>query len=96
MRALFLESPLNDKAMTSIAACVEKIEKLELDAYDVTIHGWRILSSAINKRPIPVCGKKNISLVDRICFCMTLRNIINCGVFVRFDIACKVIAKKSE
>ena len=51
--SLFL-SPLDDEAIAGIASCVHKIEELEFIAGNVTMHGWKILSSAINKRPTPV------------------------------------------
>ena len=55
MRKLWLENDrLNGKAIARIASCVDKIEELQFDAYCVTMHGWEILSTAINNRPTPV------------------------------------------
>ena len=48
------DSSLNDEAIAEIASCVDKIDQLWFDARDVTKHGWKILSSAIKKRPTPV------------------------------------------
>ena len=47
-------SPLNNEAISTIALCVDNIEKLWLDAGDVTMLGLKILSTAINNRPTPV------------------------------------------
>ena len=54
MRKLELSSSLNDKAITEIASCVDKIEELVLDADEVTMHGWKILSTVIKNRTKPV------------------------------------------
>ena len=45
-----LYSSLNDEAIAEIASCVDKIEELMFDARRVTMHGWMILSTAINNR----------------------------------------------
>ena len=54
LRKLWLHSPINDKAIASIASCIRKIEELELNVTHVTNHGLELLSSAINKRITPV------------------------------------------
>ena len=53
MKRLWL-SGLNDNGIAVIASCVHKIENLVLYADDATIHGWKILSTAINNRSNPV------------------------------------------
>ena len=54
MEWLGFHSSLSDEAIAAIASCVDKIEKLQLEAGDVTMRGWEILSTAINNRPTPV------------------------------------------
>ena len=49
-----LGSPSNDEVIAGIASCIDKIEELWFDARDVKIDGWKILSTAINNRQIPV------------------------------------------
>ena len=46
---------VNDETIAGIALCVNGIEELQIDGYHVTMHGWEILSTAINNRPTPVC-----------------------------------------
>ena len=50
MRKLWLDYPLNDESIVGIVSCVDKIEELEFDPENVTMHGWEILSTAINNR----------------------------------------------
>ena len=50
MRRLHIIHSLDDEAIAGIALCVDKIEELVFDARGVTIHGWRILSTAIHNR----------------------------------------------
>ena len=45
-----LRGSLNDESIAGIASCVDKIEELAFDARYVTMHNWKILSTAINKR----------------------------------------------
>ena len=47
-------TPLNDKSITEIALYVDKIEELAFDAGNITMHGWKILSTAINIQPTAV------------------------------------------
>ena len=54
MKRLELYGPLNDEAITGIASCVDKIEELQFCACNITMHGWEILSTAINNRPTAV------------------------------------------
>ena len=54
MRKLDLYDPLNDESIAGIALCADKIKELEFRAGDVTMHGWEILSTAINNRPTAV------------------------------------------
>ena len=54
MKELQLHSSLDDEAIARIASCVDKIKNLMFDARKVTMHGWKILSTAINKRRTPV------------------------------------------
>ena len=54
MKRLWLENPLNDESIAWIALCVDKIEELYFNARSVTMHGWEILSIAINNRPTAV------------------------------------------
>ena len=54
MRKLALDGPSNDESIAGIALCVDKIEELRFDAEHVTMHGWEILSTAINNRPTAV------------------------------------------
>ena len=51
---------VNDETIAGIASCVLKIEELQIDVYHVTMHGWKILSTAINNRPTPVCRQKSL------------------------------------
>ena len=51
---LHLSFPINDEVIECIASCVDKIEELKMDAGEVTICGWVMLSSAISNRPNPV------------------------------------------
>ena len=53
MKILYI-APLDDEGIAAIASCVDKIEKLWLNADDVTMRGWEILSTVINNRPTPV------------------------------------------
>ena len=43
-----------DETVAGIASCIDKIEELEFAVIIITMHGWEILSTAINKRPTPV------------------------------------------
>ena len=54
MKMLHLYSSLNDEAIDVIASCVDKMEELVLDAGGLRMHGWKILSTAINSRTTPV------------------------------------------
>ena len=54
MRRLEFWGVLNDESIAGIALCVDKIEELEFTAHDVTMQGWEILSTAINKRSTAV------------------------------------------
>ena len=54
MRKLWLDGSLNDESISGIALCIDKIEELEFHVGDVTMHGWEILSTAINNRPTAV------------------------------------------
>ena len=54
MRKLKFVGLLNDESIAEIALCVDKIEELEFNPGYVTMHGWEILSTAINKRPTAV------------------------------------------
>ena len=51
---------VNDETIAGIASCIDKIEELQIDVYHVTMHGWEILSTAINNRPTPVCRQKSL------------------------------------
>ena len=51
---------VNDETIAGIALCVNGIEELQIDVYYVTMHGWEILSTAINNRPTPVCRQKSL------------------------------------
>ena len=53
MKRLWL-SKLNDNEIAVIASCVDKIENLAFYPDNVTIHGWKSLSTAINNRLNPV------------------------------------------
>ena len=41
---------LNDESIAVIALCVDKIEELMFCSGNITMHGWEILSTAINNR----------------------------------------------
>ena len=45
---------MNDGSIAVIASCVDKIEELVVHTPDVTIRGWKRLSTAINNRSSPV------------------------------------------
>ena len=47
-------SRFNDESIAVIASCVDKIEELAVMRTDVTIRGWKRLSTAINNRSSPV------------------------------------------
>ena len=51
---------VNNETITGIASCIDKIEELQIDVYHVTMHGWKILPTAINNRPTPVCRQKSL------------------------------------
>ena len=59
MRKLWINNA-NDETFAGIASCIDKIEELQIDVYHVTMHGWEILSTAINNRPTPVCRQKSL------------------------------------
>ena len=54
MRKMWINN-VNDETFAGIASCIDKIEELQIDVYHVTMHGWEILSTAINNRPTSVC-----------------------------------------
>ena len=55
MRKLDLSrTRLNDESIAVIALCVDKIEELVFNAGNITMHGWKRLSTAINNRSSPV------------------------------------------
>ena len=45
---------MNDESIAGVALCVDKMEALQFNAEDVTMHGWEILSTAIKNRPTAV------------------------------------------
>ena len=51
---------VNDETIAGIASCIDKIEELQINHHHVTMHGWEILSTAINNRPTPVCRQKSL------------------------------------
>ena len=59
---------VNDETIAGIASSVDNIEELKIDGYQVTMHGWEILSTAINNRPTPVSRQKSLLVINRICF----------------------------
>ena len=59
MRKLWINN-VNDETIAGIALCVNGIEELQIDVYHVTMHGWEILSTAINNRPALVCRQKSL------------------------------------
>ena len=59
MRKLWINN-VNDETIAGITSCIDKIEELQIDVYHVTMHGWEILSTAINNRPTPVCRQKSL------------------------------------
>ena len=67
MRKLKLELS-SDETIAGIASCVNNIEELKIDGYQVTMHGWEILFTAINNRPTPVSRQKSLLVINRICF----------------------------
>ena len=58
-RLEFLGSKLNDQAIAMIASCIDKLEKLEFDAGELTLYGLKVLSIAVNNRPTPVSLQKS-------------------------------------
>ena len=67
MRKLKLELS-SDETIAGIASCVDNIEELTIVASSFTMHGWEILSTAINNRPTPVSRQKSLLVINRICF----------------------------
>ena len=59
---------VNDETIAGIASCVDNIEELTIVASRVTMHGWEILSTAINNRSTPVSRQKSLLVINRICF----------------------------
>ena len=59
MRKLWINN-VNDETIAGTALCVNGIKELQIDGYHVTMHGWKILSTAINNRPTPVCRQKSL------------------------------------
>ena len=51
-------SPLNNQGIAEIASCIHTVENLVLVVGDVSKHGWKIFSTAINNRPTPVGKQK--------------------------------------
>ena len=65
MKKLWLyETSLKNEAIAVIASCVDKIEELVFNAGGITMHGWKILSTAINNRPTPV-SRRNLNFIVR-------------------------------
>ena len=53
-RLVLHDLSLNNESIAGIASCADKTEELGLYARDLPMHGWEILSSAINNRPTTV------------------------------------------
>ena len=59
MRKLWINN-VNDETIAGITMCVNGLEELQINLRHVTMHGWKILSTAINNRPTPVCRQKSL------------------------------------